>query len=334
VRGRAATGGQHALRGGHAVEVVGAGLDADEDDLLALAGHLEGAVGVEDGLAHGRAGRGVEAGGDRWRLLLGLRVELVAQQLVDVGRLDPGQRLLLADDALLDHVGGDAHGGGGGALARARLEHVQRAALDGELEVLHVAVVALERPAISSNWRVDLGHPLAHVADVQRRADAGDHVLALGVGQVLAEEHLLAGVGVAREGHAGARVVAHVAEDHGHDVDRRAQVVGDLVEVAVVARALAEPAGEDGLDGQVELLVRVLGKSRPVSWRTISRNSAGDLAQGGGIEVGVLLHAALVLRLLPGLVEAVAVDAHHDPAEHLDEAPVGVPAEALVAGQR
>ena len=67
VRGGAAACREHALRGGHAVEVVGRGLDPDEDHLLALAGHLERAIGVEHGLAHRRAGRGVEAGRDALR---------------------------------------------------------------------------------------------------------------------------------------------------------------------------------------------------------------------------------------------------------------------------
>ena len=39
------------------------------------------------------------------------------------------------------------------------------------------------------------------------------------------------------------------------------------------------------------------------------------------------------LGRLEGVVEALAADLHHDPPEHLDEAPVGVPPEPLVAGQ-
>ena len=191
----------------------------------------------------------------RWAPCLRRRVELVAQQLVDVRGLDPGQRLALGDDPLVDHVRGDPHRRGRRPLRGPRLEHVQPAALDGELEVLDVLVVLLEALADALELGVRLGQLVAHLADGLRRADAGHHVLALGVGQVLAEEHLLAGVGVAREGHARARVVAHVAEDHGHDVDRRAEVVGDVVVVAVVAGALAEPRGEHGLDRQVELLV-------------------------------------------------------------------------------
>ena len=38
----------------------------------------------------------------------------------------------------------DAHGGGGGALAGPRLQEIELPALDGELDVLHVAEVPLE----------------------------------------------------------------------------------------------------------------------------------------------------------------------------------------------
>ena len=47
-------------------------------------------------------------------------------------------------ELLVDHVDGDPQCGGGGPLGAAGLEHVELAALDGELEVLDVAVVLLE----------------------------------------------------------------------------------------------------------------------------------------------------------------------------------------------
>ena len=181
---------------------------------------------------------------------------------------------------------------------------------------------------------VDGGHVRLHLADLGRGADPGDDVLALGVGQVLAVEDLLAGVRVARERHAGARVVAHVAVDHGDHVDRGAEVVGDLLVVAVVHGPLAKPAGEDGLDREVELLVRV---AREVATGVLADDPLGlldDLAQGGGVEVGVLGGAVTRLGRLEGVIEPLALHVHHDPAEHLDEPPVRVPAKALVAGQR
>jgi hypothetical protein len=51
-------------------------------------------------------------------------VELVAQQLVDVGRLDPGERLALSDDASSTMSAAMRTAGCGGALGGARLEHV------------------------------------------------------------------------------------------------------------------------------------------------------------------------------------------------------------------
>jgi hypothetical protein len=66
------------------------------------------------------------------------------QELREVARGDAEDRGLLVDQLLLHHVAGDLHRGDAGALAGARLEHVERAALDRELDVLHVLVVLLE----------------------------------------------------------------------------------------------------------------------------------------------------------------------------------------------
>ena len=221
----------------------------------------------------------------------------------------------------------------------------RRAALDRELEVLDVLVVLLELLGDLLELVVGLGHVLGQLGDRGRGADAGHHVLALGVDQVLAEEDLLAGVGVAGEGDAGAGVVAHVAEDHGHDVDGGAEVVGDLLAVAVVVGALAEPGGEDGLDGQVQLLVRVVREvaaDRVLDDLLVLGDELLEVVDREVRVLGVL--AVLLLGGLEGLVEAVVLDdgailalgdarrdGQHDPAEHRDEAAVGVPAEALVA---
>ena len=108
----------------------------------------------------------------------------------------------------------------------------------------------------------------------------------------------------------------------------------DLLAVAVVHRALAEPRPEDGLDREVELLV---GVRREVAAGGLANDRAvfaGDLAQVLGAEVGVLRDAAGSLLRVERVIELLARNVHHDAAEHLDEPPVGVPAEALVAGER
>jgi hypothetical protein len=73
-------------------------------------------------------------------------------------------------------------------------------------------------------------------------ADAGHHVFTLGIDQVIAFDLGFAGGTVAGHGHAGGAVLAHVAENHGDDIDGRAQVVRDVGGIAVVNGPLAVPA--------------------------------------------------------------------------------------------
>ena len=72
-------------------------------------------------------------------------VEAREHQLGELVAGDPPQRLVHVDQALVDHVHGDPERRLGGALADAGLQHPELAALDGELDVAHVAVVVLER---------------------------------------------------------------------------------------------------------------------------------------------------------------------------------------------
>jgi hypothetical protein len=82
-----------------------------------------------------------------------------------------------------------------------------------------------------------------------------------------------------------------------------------------------------------------------IAWRSCSRGSCGkssdlehaleairQLSQVTGIQLRVARDTAPPLAVLDRLLEQRAVDAPHDVAEHLHEAPVRVPAEALVAG--
>jgi hypothetical protein len=58
-----------------------------------------------------------------------LGIERRVEELVERGRIDAQHRFFLGDQALGGHVDGDAQSRLGGALARAGLEHPQRAAL-------------------------------------------------------------------------------------------------------------------------------------------------------------------------------------------------------------
>ncbi len=141
----------------------------------------------------------------------------------------------LRDQPFFHHLDGNANRGAAGALAVARLQHVQAAVLDGELEVLHVAIVLFQTRGDFAQLVVDVGLDLLELGDVHRRANAGDHVFALRVHQELAVKLFHAGRGIAREADAGAAGLAQVAEDHGLHVDRGAQHVVDVVDAAIVS---------------------------------------------------------------------------------------------------
>ncbi len=203
-------------------------------------------------------------------VLLGLRIDDRVEELVELLGLDAHDGGLFVDEPLVQHVDRHVQGGGAGALADAALQHPELALLDGELDVEHVGEVFLERGADGVELLVGLGHGVLHahevlvllvlgvVVDRARGADAGHDVLALGVHQPLAVELVVAGGRVAGEGDAGGGGVAHVAEDHGLDVDRGAPVVRDSFDPAVGDGLLAVPALEHGGDAAPQLRHRVV----------------------------------------------------------------------------
>ena len=168
------------------------------------------------------------------------------------------QRLLLRQQALLDHVDRHPHRRLRRPLRAACLEHVERPVLDRELDVLHVLVVTLEPAHDLHQLGVDLGHQLCQLGQVARVPHAGDDVLALRVQEEVAGRLRRAGRLVAGERDARRRRVPPVAEHHLLHVDRRAPVVGDVVLAPVLDRARAVPGVEDRSDRLAQLLARVL----------------------------------------------------------------------------
>ena len=241
-------------------------------------------------------------------------------ELVELGGVDAQQRLLAGDEALALQVDGDLEGRGGRALAHARLQHIELALLDGELDVHHVAVVLLEDAEDALElltgglqaWRV------AQVLDGLGVADAGHDVLSLGVHEVVAVELALAGGGVAREGHARGARLALVAKGHGLDVHRGAQVVGDVVLPAVEAGTVAVPGAKDGRHGKRELHAGILRERRDalvthelgvllgahVLGEDLLERGREPL-QGCGVKLGVGVYALLGLGLVDGVLEQV-----------------------------
>ena len=195
VRRHAAVGRQHALCVDHPVDVVRRRLVAHEHDGLARRAPARRVVGAEARGADRGARRGRQTMPDHGALRVG--VEPRVQELVELRRIDPPDRLGLVDHALVHELARDPHGRLRGPFARAGLQDVELASLDRELDVLHVTVVSLEQRDDAHELVERLGQHGLHPRDRLGRADAGDDILALGVAQELAVEHGLAGRGIA-----------------------------------------------------------------------------------------------------------------------------------------
>ncbi len=235
----AAAGGQNPLGGVHAADILRRGFRPHQDHLLAALRRLLGLLGREDDLADRRAGRRGQPLGDDVKLRL--RIELRMEQLIELARVDPEDRGRFVDQPLIGHLHGNADRRGRRPLADAGLEHVERPLLDGELQIEHVPVMALQLAVDPLQLGIGLGDLLGHRLDRLGRPDAGHHILPLRVAEPFAEKAPLASGRVAREGDARTARVAHVAKDHRDDVDRGAPVVGNAVQPPVGDRPVAMP---------------------------------------------------------------------------------------------
>ena len=300
-------------------------------DLLAPLRRRGGVVGGEVDAPHRGPGARPEALGPH---LVARAGELGVEDRVEVVLGDARDGLGLGDPevARAHHVDGHLEGGGAGALAHPGLEHPELALLDGELGVAHVAVVRLEAGEDLEQLGVDLGELLLQLRDGLGVADAGHHVLALRVDQEVAVGALGAGGGVAGEADAGARVVVAVAEDHGLHVDGGAEVVRDVLALAVRDGAGPVPAAEHGLDGAAQLLGRLLGEGLAGVALDDLLVRVDEVAQQLGGDLGVRRRPGELLGRLEERVELLTGQLEDDAAVHGDEAPVGVEGEALVAG--
>ena len=246
--------------------------------------------------------------------------------------IDPADGFLLADQALPGHIHGDLDGCGCGPLARPRLEHVKPTLLDGELEVLHVAVVVFEFLADGDQLPVALAVVSGELRYRLGRSDARDNVLALGVHKEFAVENVPPRCCVAREGHARPAVAAHVAKDHRLDIDSRAEQPANVIYPAIRNRPGIVPRAEDRVDGGLELLASVLRETLaglPVNLHVFT----DDFLQACCVQVGVQLGLAAPLYSGQGVLEVVVLHPENHVAEHLHQSAVCVPYEPLVAGQ-
>ena len=163
VAGHTALGSEDALRGVHAADVLGLVKSRTSRTCSPRSAQATASAAEKTTrpvAAPGPAGRPQASALTFSAALLVLGAKDRPQKLVQLVGLDAHERLFGPIRPWVGHVDGDADGREAGALAVARLQHEQPAALDRELEVLHVAHLALEGLAHVHELVVDLGPDL------------------------------------------------------------------------------------------------------------------------------------------------------------------------------
>ncbi len=265
------------------------------------------------------------------------------QQLIERPGFDPTDRLFPVDHALLDQRHGDLQRGLRGSLAGARLQHPQFTALNGEFDVLHVAVVVFECLAHLVQFSQHLGHNLFHrrqsrvvrllAGDRQMLwgTDPGDDILALRIYQKLAVKCVHAGRRVAGKGDTGCAIRPHIAEHHRLHVDRSPPIGRDVVQSAIGDRARVHPGTKHGAYGAPQLLFGVLWERMTVFLANDVLETRDDRRPVLGGKIRVEIGAGLELMVFDQLLEMMVVDTEHDLPVHLDEPPIAVIRKTLVS---
>ncbi len=245
---------------------------------------------------------------------------------------DPGQSIVGGDQPFLGQLGRDGERGLGGALAHPGLQHPQDPALDGELDVAQVPVVALQGLGVIAQSPVRARVQPFQIGQRHGVAYPRHDVLALRMGQVVAVQAGTPGRRVAGEGDTAAGVRAEVAEHHALHGDRGPQIVRDVLAPPVQDGAVGVPGPEHGEDRLLQLLGGGLWEVAAGLVPDQPLVRLHQPCQVARVEMEVVGGLAGLLQQGHGLVEQRRIDSHHRAPVHLDEPAVGVPGEPLVAG--
>ena len=244
---------------------------------------------------------------------------------------DSRQRLVLRNELLIDQLRGYAESRGGGTLTHTSLEHPQLAALNGELNVTHVLVVSLQFAHDRQELFVGFGILVSEFRKRLRVSDARNNVFTLRVHEVITVNTRVPGRGVAGEANTGAGGLPHVSKHHRLNVDSGAQVIGNAFAATVNLRAFSVPGAEHGFHSHVHLGARILRELFPglVQHNLLVRfNQRLPVFRG---QFSVRLFAEVFFQLFEGISEQISINILNGLAKHLDQAPVGIPRETLIA---
>ena len=361
VRGHTAASRQDSGSIQHTLQILGRGLDTNQDRLLTRLGqHLLCILGEEYYGARSRTGRCGQALHQHLRVLHGALIKYGVQQLVQLGGLATQHGGLLVDQTLAQHIHCDLHHRRARTLSVTTLQHPQFSVLNRELNILHIGEILLQMMLNIIQFVIYRRHNLLErgvllgallLRDVLRlgpttRALDGNllrgtntchNILTLSIYEVLTIEDIFARSCIARECHTRSRVLAHITEHHRLHRYGRTPLLGDVVELAIQNRAFVHPRAEHRAHSAPELLPRAGGELLAGLLLHGSLERGNQLLEILNRKVGIQLYATLMLLLVDQNLEGILIllryglHTQHHVAIHLHETAIRIPRKTGIA---
>ncbi len=327
-----AANGQDSLCSLHTFDILRRSLQADQNDLFSSCSPLLCVVSGEYDLTAGSSRWSAQSLCDGLSSLQCSSVKLRMKQCVKVSRVDHGNSFFLCTHAFIHQVACDLQSSLSGSLAVSGLQHVQLAVLYGKLHILHVSVVWFQSLANVLELYKSLRKFVFHLGNMHRSADTCNYVLALCIGQELAEQTVLACSRVSGKCNACTAVISHVSECHHLYVDSSSPWIRDIIVTAVYIRSRVIPGTEYGFDRSHELFLRICREVFPDLLFIFRFELSRKRFQVIRSQFYVLLHALFLFHLVDELFKILFADFHNYIGVHLDKSSVAVPCPARIAG--
>ncbi len=237
--GHAAPASEDPLGGIDPVNIIGSGLGADQKHLLTGPRPLLGPVSIEDYLARSRPRGGRQPPGNGVESGAGFKARM--QQLIEPGGVNAPQRIRPADLPFFDQINRYLYSRCRRPLAAAGLQKIELPLFNGELDILHIAVVLFQPAAQTDELAVNFRQGAAELFEGTGCADAGDNILALSIQQIFAVDPFFTISGAAGKSNPGAAVIAQVSVNHGLHGHSCAEMIRNSVRPPVNKRPRCIP---------------------------------------------------------------------------------------------
>ena len=198
------------------------------------------------------------------------------------------------------------------------------AIFNGKFDILHVFIMGFQKLRYLHKLFINRWQIFLQTGNRLGSPNTCHHIFALSINQIFAVQSLFPSGGIARKGYTSTAGIAHIAKDHGLDINRCTQMIGDLIDLPVDDGPWILPGAKHGLDSQHQLFFRILRKIlAPLSANQlfILCNNFAQAISAKLIVIGYILSAFFTLQ---DIIELKMLNFHNHVAIHLNKAAITI----------